>query len=448
MPFSRRNFLKSVALNSLIFTGAGHLDLYGQTPPENKDVKHWDVIVVGGGPGGVPAAVAAARNGARVLLIERYGFLGGMATSALVHPYMKYNAGDQIIIQGLFKEFLDILEENGALLPDRRTFDVESMKWLLDRFVLDSNVDLLLHTSAIGVFHKDNQIKAVKVYHKGGVEDLSADFFIDATGDGDIAAWAGSKIEIGRDSDHAVQPMTTCFRMANVEIDKIPESGEINKLYDKAKANGEIENPRENVLKFKTVHPDVVHFNTTRIIGKSALDGWELTQAECEGRRQVEQMVSFLKKYISGFEQSYLSKIAAQIGIRESRRVIGEYILTGEDVIKARHFKDAIACASYDIDIHNPSGTGTVIRRLEPGTYYQIPYRCLLPLNIDNCIVASRCISATHEAHSSLRVQPIVWALGQAAGIAAAICMQRNIIPKNVDINELQKTLTDQGAFL
>ena len=217
---------------------------------------------------------------------------------------------------------------------------------------------------------------------------------------------------------------------------------------DEAKAKGEVKNPRENVLKFLTVHPDVIHFNTTRVIGKSSLDGWETTEAEIEGRRQVDDMVRFLKKYVKGFEKSYLMKMGSQIGVRESRRIMGKYVLTADDVLSARHFEDGIACASYPIDIHNPTGTGTDIRRLKDGTFYKIPYRCLVPEGIDNLLIASRCISATHEAHSSLRVMPIVWAIGEAAGTAASFCLQKKIKPVDVDAGELRKKLTEQGAFV
>jgi len=448
--FTRRTFVSSLSLAGLAYSGLSGFG-YGKDEDKEKEkinAKHWDVIVVGGGPGGVPAAVSAARNSARVLLVERYGFLGGMATAALVNPYMKYKAGDTVLTRGLFHEFLDKLQGAGAILPDRQHFDDEPMKWLLDRFVLDSGADLLLHTMAIGVLRKRNRIKAVRVFHKGGIEDLSADIFIDSTGDGDLAAWAGAKIEIGREGDHGCQPLTSAFRMANVVVARMPESQEINRLYDEAKAKGEVANPRENVLKFKTVHPDVVHFNTTRIIGETSLDGWSMTQAEIEGRRQVEDMAKFLIKHVAGFENSYLIKTGTQIGVRESRRVMGNYVLTADDVLSARHFEDGIACACYDIDIHNPSGGGTDIRRLKEGTYYQIPYRCLLPEGVDNLIVASRCISADHAAHSSLRVMPIVWALGQAGGTAAALCVKKKILPSALDAAELKSLLTQQGAFV
>jgi len=443
----RRTFFRRLATSGLVFSGISGFASAAEENP-NRKVRHWDVIVVGGGPGGVPAAVAAARNGARVLLVERYGFLGGMATSALVHPYMKYRVGETLLTRGLFEEFVDILLENGAVLEDRAHFDAEPMKWLLDRFVLDSGADLLLHTSAVGVLKKDGDIRAVRVFHKSGIEDLGADLFIDSTGDGDISAWAGAPVEVGRKSDNACQPMTTSFRMANVDVGRMPPRDEINRLYDEAKARGEVKNPRENVLIFKSVHPDVMHFNTTRVVGRSSLDGWSITEAEIEGRRQVCDMVAFLKKHVAGFEKAYLMKIGPEIGVRESRRVMGRYVLTAEDVLEARHFDDGIACACYDIDIHNPAGTGTVIKRLKPGTYYKIPYRCLLPRDVGNLIVASRCISSTHEAHSSLRVMPIVWSLGQAGGTAAALCLKKSIPPASLDASELRRVLTEQGAFV
>ncbi len=322
------------------------------------------------------------------------------------------------------------------------------MKWLLDRFVLDNDVDLLLHTRAIGVLKQNGTVKAVRVFHKGGIEDLGADIVIDATGDGDIAAWAGGTVEIGRESDNACQPMTTSFRMANVDMDRIPDGKTVNNLYETAKNKGEINNPRENILKFYTVHPDVMHFNSTRVTAKSSLDGWSMTEAEIEGRRQVEELSRFLINRIAGFENAYLMKMGTQIGVRESRRIMGSYVLNAEDVISGRKFDDGVSCGSYAIDIHNPTGTGTKMVYLDDGIYYHIPYRCLIPAGTDNIIVASRCISATHEAHSSLRVMPTVWGIGQAGGTAAALCLIHKTKPSNLNMTELRKNLGAQGVFL
>lgn len=413
-----------------------------------KKNRHYDVIVAGGGTGGVPAAVAAARNGAKVLLVERYGFLGGMATSGLVYPYMKYSAGDKVITQGLFSEFLDRLEKAGGLDKNRHNFDDEIMRCLLDRFALDAGVDLFFHALVIGVSKAKGRIRSIKVSHKGGMETFSAGLFIDATGDGDLAAMAGAKIKIGREKDHGCQPMTTSFRMAGVDAARMPAREEINRLFDMAKADGTVKNPRENVLWFRWMRPDVIHFNTTRVVRKSAVDGRELSEAEVEGRRQVLEMASFLKNRVPGFEKSWLMKSGTQIGVRESRRVMGRYVLTAKDVLSGRRFEDGIACSSYCIDIHSPDGSGTDLRYLKEGEYYTIPYRCILPKGLDNLLIASRGISSDHEAHSSLRIMPVVWAIGEAAGTAAALCGKSRPTPSGLDPAILRSALKGQGAFV
>jgi len=173
-----------------------------------------------------------------------------------------------------------------------------------------------------------------------------------------------------------------------------------------------------------------------------------MTEAEVEGRRQVGELVRFLTTHVAGFENAYLMKTGVQIGVRESRRIMGGYVLTADDVIGGRKFDDGVACGSYAIDIHNPSGAGTKMHYLDWGVYYHIPWRCLVPEGVDNCIVASRCISATHEAHSSLRVMPTVWGIGNAGGAAASVCVRKSVDPAAVDPDELRALLTAQGAYL
>jgi len=246
---------------------------------------------------------------------------------------------------------------------------------------------------------------------------------------------------MGREGDGLTQPMTLNFRVAGVAVDRMPPRAEINRLYDQAKAAGRVSCPRENVLLFHTLQPDVVHFNTTRVTGRSGVDARDLTQAEMEARRQTQDLVRFLISDIAGFEHAYLQQTAAQIGVRESRRIRGEYTLTAEDVLGARKFPDGIARCAYPIDIHSPTGSGTVIREVPEGDYYEIPYRCLAPLGVDNLLVAGRCISATHEAQASLRVMPQCFAMGEAAGLAAALSIQRSIPPREVDAAELRREL-------
>ncbi|MGD9497016.1 MAG: FAD-dependent oxidoreductase [Armatimonadota bacterium] len=408
-----------------------------------------DVVVVGGGPGGLCAAVAAAEEGADTLLIERYGFLGGMATAGLVNPFMTWHAGGKPIIRGLFERIRGRLEELGGWAGPRQgsAFDAELLKFVADDLCADAGVRLRLHTCLAAVDAADGRVRRIATLSKSGLQAVEGQVFIDGTGDGDLAAWAGAEVEIGRDEDGLCQPMTLCFRMLGVEIERMPSRAEINALYDAAKQRGEIENPRENVLLFFTTHDQEVHFNTTRIVAREATSADGMTQAELEGRRQVRQMVRFLTEHVPGFEGAWLQEMAPQTGVRESRRIIGDYVLTTEDVLEARKFDDAVARGSYPVDIHNPAGTGTVIKRLPPREAYDIPYRCLTPRGLHNLLIAARCISCDHGAHSSLRVMPIVMAVGEAAGVAASMALAAGEV-RAVDVAELRRRLVQRGASL
>ncbi|NMB97254.1 MAG: FAD-dependent oxidoreductase [Clostridiaceae bacterium] len=418
--------------------------------------KMYDVVVSGGGLTGVAAALAAKRNDLNdVLLVERYGFLGGMATSGLVNPFMSYfKAGmkheeENQLIFGIFQEILDRLNDLGGL-KDKVTFDAEIMKLVLNRMITEEGVNLLFHTyvtSVNNVRNNGNKIESIRIANKSGNFDVKGKIFIDCTGDADIAYMAGVPCKIGRDEDGFSQPMTMCFRVANVDRSKLPSREEINSIYKEAVSRGEITNPRENVLFFNTIHPDVIHFNTTRIVMKNATNAEELTEAELMVREQCWEMFNFLKKHIAGFENSYLQLTAPQIGIRESRRIVGKYVLTEEDVLQGKEFDDSICYCAYTVDIHNPAGTGTIIKRLNKGDYYGIPYRCLLPVNVENLLVAGRPISSTHEAHSSLRIMPTCTAIGEAAGTAAALSITNEITPGELDALILRKKLIENRAI-
>lgn len=407
-----------------------------------------EVLVVGGGPGGVPAAIAAARQGARVILVERYGFLGGMATAGLVNPFMVYWAGEygkyepaKQLSRGIFEEIIQKLSSLSGLAKDRQTFDPEAMKFALQEMVHEAGVEVLLHTLVTGADVEDNTITKVYGENKSGQCEFRAEIFIDSTGDCDLAARAGAPFEVGREKDGLTQPMTLNFRVGGVDKSRIPTRDEINRLYKEDKRAGKIDNPREDVLFFNTLQDDILHFNTTRVVRRDATNGEDLSRAEFEARRQVWQVVEFLRSKVPGFERAYLLLTATQIGVRETRRIQGPYVLTEKDVLSARKFEDGIARGAYDIDIHNPAGTGTVIKRLKPGTYYEIPYRCIYPERPSNLLIGSRCISATHEAHSSLRVMPIVASIGEAAGTAAGICIKEKKQPKDLDGKMLKRIL-------
>jgi hypothetical protein len=407
----------------------------------------YDVVVVGGGPGGTTAAVAAASRGAAVLLVERYGFLGGMATAGLINPFMWYFHQGKPLTTAVFNEMLDRLDKAGGLAPNRLTFDDEIMKIILDGMMADHGVEVALHAYFTGLDRAGTAIKAVHLSGKSGPKTVQAKVFVDSTGDGDVAAAAGATVELGRPADGACQPMTLCFRLGGIENPDGWDEGwdamrkEMNDVYQEARRRGVVTNPREDVLIFRTTVPGVVHFNTTRIVGKSGVDADALTQAETEGRRQVMELLTLFRAKSPRCRNAWLLKMAPQIGIRESRRVMGGYVLTEGDVLKAAKFDDGIARSNYPVDIHNPAGTGTIIKDVPKGDYYEIPYRCLVPRGVDNLIVGSRCISATHEAHSSMRVMPVVAGLGEAAGAAAAACAKSGSAPAAVDGRALKREI-------
>jgi hypothetical protein len=420
----------------------------------NKVSLSSSLTVIGAGPAGCAGAIAAARLGREVLLIERYGFPGGMATTALVHPWMSYFAGDRPIIAGVFAEVVRALKARGGFKDSEHfgnrhhCFDPEILKQELMAMLQSAGVKLLFHTFVTGVETTGGRITSLQLASKSGLETISPQLVIDASGDGDIGAWAGAPFEKGRPEDGLMQPMTLHFRMAGVDWKQVPSREAMNQLYLAAKASGEIDCPRENLLWFDTTIPDQIHFNTTRVTRVDGTSKQDLTRGEIESRRQVQEIVAFLQKRVPGFERAYLSQTGAQIGVRETRRILGEYVLTGEDVLAGRKFPDAIALGCYPIDVHNPAGEGTVLKYLPPGEFYAIPYRCLLPRSIDNLLVAGRPISTTHEAHASTRVQVICYATGQAAGVAAALAAEQNRPPREVPVREIQQALGKQGALL
>ena len=410
-----------------------------------------DVVVIGGGPGGLCAAVAAAEEGAEVLLIERYGFLGGMATAGLVNPFMSYFAGEEQINAGLFQRLVEELQAKGGWSErpkSRNAFDPRIMRFACDAMVEKAGVKLQLHSFLVDALAEEGSVRSGVIAGKSGLETVRASVFVDASGDGDLAARVGAEFEKGRPEDGFSQPMTLCFRMIGVDEDAMPSRDAINELYYEAKAAGDIDNPRENVLFFYTPRKGEIHFNTTRVVKHDATDAASMTEVEFIARRQVEQMAAFLCAKVAGFENAYVSEIAPQTGVRESRRIVGDYELTEDDVLTARKFPDGIARGSYPVDIHNPAGTGTVIKRVPPGDAYDIPYRCLCPRDFHNLLIAGRPISSDHAAHSSHRVMPIAACNGEAAGVAAAICVRDGCDIRAVETDELRATLKGRGASI
>lgn len=443
-----------------------------------------DVLIIGGGPAGIGAALGAAHCGVDVTLVERYGFLGGNATAALVMPLMSFHtqtyqtpkSGDanlfpsdhgkgDPVIAGALKKFLErLVQAGGAISPSISTgytvpFDPEIFKLVALEMLDEAGVNFLFHAFASDVMIDQNTLKGVVFETKSGPLVIQARVIIDCTGDGDIAAYCKIPFEIGRQEDHLVQPMTLIFRMAefnhkNFEsyVKQHPDQWRsVHGLWDlirEASAKGELQLPREDILFFATPHEKEVSINSTRVIHVFGTDIWDLSYAEWKSRQQMKQVVSFLKRYVPGFENSYVIQSGVNVGVRETRRINGEYQLTVEDILTARKFPDAIARSTYPVDIHNPGGKGTILKRIPEGDFYEIPMRCLLPQRIDNLLIAGRAISGTHEAHSSYRVMPVSMATGQAAGVCAGISVKKQVTTRKVPFQDVQLELIRQGANL
>jgi hypothetical protein len=442
-----------------------------------------DVLVVGGGPSGLGAALGAAWAGADVVLVERYGFLGGNATAALVMPLMSHftqrepaanpdltrllppdhGPGDPVVAGALEVLLHRLIGGGGGVAPDQGTgftvpFDPEVFKAVALELLDEAGVRFLLHSFASSTVG-DGAPEGVVFETKSGPLVIYADAIVDCTGDGDVAAAAGAEYRVGREEDGLVQPMTLMFRMVEFERPEFARYVRDNpgewrgvlglwSLIEEASRAGDLDLPREDILLFATPHERELSVNSTRIGGVLGTEVWDLTRAESESRRQMRQIVAFLKKYVPGFADAYLAQSGVQVGVRETRRIMGDYVLTGADVVSARRFDDVIARGAYPIDIHNPSGKGTVLKRLPPGEAYDIPLRCLLPRGVERLLVAGRCISGTHEAHSSYRVTPIAMATGQAAGACAALAASNRTTPRAVAAREVQNVLLAQGANL
>jgi FAD dependent oxidoreductase len=450
-----------------------------------RTARSYDVLVVGGGNAGCAAAIASARHGARTLLVERYGFLGGTATAAMVGPWMTFHSGSKRIVGGIAQEIVERLQRMGGspghihdssdYVSTVTPFDPEIHKALLFDLMRESGVDLLLHAYFLRAIRNPvdgSSVEGAVFATVGNEREYRAAHTIDATADALVAFSAGAGTQQG-DERGRVQPASLMFRLSHVDLSKTatyvrmhpdqmrtslkthertaPALTAVAGLYDlwhEAREQGEIEIPRELVSFFISPYADEVTVNMTRVTNIDPLDPDDLTRAEVESRMQVMQLVQFFRTRVPGFENARLAATGTQVGIRESRRIVGDYTLTRDDVLEARRFDDAVARSAYPIDIHNPSGSGTVTHRLPEGESYEIPYRCLLPKGVQRLLVAGRCISTTHEALASTRLTPTVMTLGQAAGTAAALAKQTGAQLRYVDIQRLRSLLTSDGVLL
>ena len=467
---------------------------------ELEIIGNYDVVVVGGGPGGITAAIASARNGAKTLIVERYGFFGGLATGGLMGPLFGYaeitikdisdiwskRRGGELILGGLPVEIVGKLQSYGAAPPNEELtweairFDPEIMKHVLDAMALEAGADILFHTLAVNVSMNKNSIDYLILENKSGRQAAKAKIFVDATGDGDVAYFAGAEYTKGRKADGATQSIGTKVIIGGVEqvSDKEKKKGYDRgmKAIDEKKIPiyhpflGEV-SERGVTLRENEVSPTV-----TRIRGDGT-NARDLTKAELKLRKDILETLKFYRENVPGFARAYLRATPMQVGVRETRQIIGTKILKGQDILSGRKgLSDAVARGCWFLDIHCPlgltaSGSWLCDKRCKvkpecimmrkyrdqlpdsalsprPIGYYDIPYGCLVPKTVDNLLVSGRCISADHWAMSSARVIGTCFAIGEAVGTAAAMSVAERVRPKGLDVSGLRSQLRKQDVLL
>ena len=445
----------------------------------------YDVIVVGGGPAGICAAIASARQGVKTLLVEQNGFCGGMATAGLVGPFMTcYDSkGEKMIIKGLFEEIVDrLVARDFAIHPkdvmggtaftswikighDHVTpFESEGLKLVLDEMLCEAGVEVLYHTTFLEPVLIENKIVGIKVASKSGIETIESNVVIDCTGDGDVAYRSGVPFEMGNEELGLIQPATMFYHISNVDSDALEADIEANidNFYRKdgvnyrslhwrvteARENGDWSLDRVSIGVFRMPKKDEWCVNTSRIMGIDSTDNKSLTKAEFEGRRQVDEITRFFRKYVPGCKDARIKATASHIGIRESRHIKGEYRLTADDLLNAKVPEDSVFIAANSVDVHGRFGPRSNEYVPINGNYYGVPYRSLVPIKIDGLLVAGRCLSADSTAAGAVRVMPPCMAMGQAAGTAAALSIKNNCTVRDLNVKELISVLKENKVYL
>ncbi len=418
----------------------------------------YDVLVVGSGAAGSAAAISATRAGARTLLVDRLAFMGGTSTAVLDTFYAFYTPGEypRRVVGGIGWEVVQRLTEAGVAFERANTYgagtgvtyDQEALKVLWERLAEDAGVDLLLHTWATGVRVDTGRMQAVRLWNKGGERWIEAAVVIDASGDADVCAMAGVEYDNAQ-KQGKVQSLSTLFKLANVDVERASsvKKAELWEHMRQAAESGDYRLPRIEGSWHRTPFAGVVLIHMTRIPNVDATDPEQLTRAEVDGRRQVQEYARFLRDRVPGFEASVVVATSPAIGVRESRRVHGDYVLTRDDVLTGRRFDDEIALCGAPIEDHHAGGD-TDWRYVGEAGIYGIPYRSLLPAGIDGLLVAGRCFSATHDAHASARSMATCMAMGQAAGIAAALAVEQASTPRSLSADDVRERLVADGALL
>ncbi|MBP7481196.1 MAG: FAD-dependent oxidoreductase [Lacunisphaera sp.] len=439
----------------------------------------YDVLVVGGGPSGLTTALAAAEDGLKVGLIESRSFVGGNMTIGL--PVLGFLGQKRNqIIQGLPQKFIDRLRlVNGAsehrwcpLHMGITLVEPEAVKTVALQMLTEAKVDVTFYAFCAGVVMDGDTIRGIITESKSGREAVLGKIVVDCTGDADVAYRSGVPCEKGSKETGGMQPPTLMFCIGGVDTEKLRMSiahhtrtyltdfipaeyfGQNNQfivvglreLIAKARAERKLNIPNERTIIITGLREGEVWINMTRVAGTDGTDARSLTAGEIEARGQIEDIYIYLKNYVPGFEKCFFTKTAPFLGIRETRRIVGQYTMTQEDVLGCRHFEDSIAVASYPIDIHRPGDEGCTL--IWCGDCYDIPFRSLVPQKVKNLLVAGRCISTTHEAMGAIRVMATCMAMGEAAGRAAKQAIRAGIAPTEVDVKELQAELRAKGAYL
>lgn len=424
-------------------------------------VGDYDVVVVGGGPAGFIAAIAAARKGAKVALIERYGFLGGMATIGYVAPISVFAKNNELVIGGIPWEFVKRLESMGGAFIEwpkaNIDFDIELYKLCCQRMVLEAGVELYMHSAMVGCEMDDKSINSVIIENKNGLETIVGRRFIDCTGDGDLAHMA--QVPMQPNPDGELQPSSFCFILSGVDTD--------SELLNKCMYHNGINGPsqckpvREKLLAMKAAGVDMPDFggpwfnnvmhkgsvavNMTRRAADST-DNRNFTATECQLREDIFTFTKLLKENFKEFKDCYVASTAPQAGIRESRRIVGVHTVTADEYVNAYHYEDSISRGIHPIDIHASKGTSQVRIDLDKPAY--VPYRALIAPDYPNLLVAGRCISTDRQALASLRVMASCMGTGQAAGVAAAQSVANNQTVHQIDTQELVKSVRELGAII
>lgn len=430
---------------------------YTEPAKELPVVGEYDVIVAGAGPAGVPAALAAAREGAKTLLLEHFGSVGGVAVTGMMSHWTGESEGP--IYEEILRRCHELQygDEDPDPKADWKRIHHEKYKLVLLDMLEEAGVTLQLHTTVSGAIMEGKRVVGVVTESKSGREAVYGKVIIDATGDGDVAFKAGAEFELGREGDHQMQPVTVMFKLAGVDWERaiFPPSfettvqvpaGEIQAL-----GREHLPAPAGHTLLYKGTVPGQVVVNMTNQIGIDGTNVRDLTKAEIACRRQIPLIVKFLRQYAPGYEKCYVIGSAEMVGVRETRHFVGMHTITPEEIVEAKKPADWIATrCHFNFDIHSLSGAGLdkngEQHHFKSNGKYYIPYGACVPKTIDGLLLAGRNISGTHKAHSNFRAMPVCANVGQGVGTAAAIAARKNVLPRDLDVREVQEALKKQGV--